>query len=92
MVKTIKLVIIIALILVFPMVKAFSAETKTYGELLHNFEIVYGLDEGLEEAKEITRGEMIVLLVRMLVGESRFWLITKKKLFQMLSEKLCPRH
>jgi len=72
MVKTIKLVIIIALILVFPMVTVFSAETKTYGELLHNLEIVYGLDEGLEEAKDITRSEMIVLLVRMLVGESEF--------------------
>src|SRR5665648_646696 len=54
------------------MVTVFSAETKTYGELLQNLEIVYGLDEGLEEAKDITRGEMIVLLVRMLVGESEF--------------------
>jgi len=72
MIKTIKLVIIIALILVLPMVTVFSAETRTYGELLYNLKIVYGLDEGLEEAKDITRGEMIVLLVRMLVGESGF--------------------
>lgn len=72
MIKTIKLLIITALILALNSIPVFSAETKTYGELLHNLEIVYGLDEGLEEAKEITRGEMIVLLVRMLVSESGF--------------------
>ena len=72
MMNILKLLITSMLILALNSIPAFSAETRTYGELLYNLEIVYGLDEGLEEAKDITRSEMVVLLVRMLVGESGF--------------------
>jgi len=72
MTKTMRIVITITLIFALQIVTVFSAETKTYGELLYDLEIVYGLDDGLEEANQITRSEMVVLLVRMLVGESEF--------------------
>ncbi|MBK5247485.1 MAG: S-layer homology domain-containing protein, partial [Peptostreptococcaceae bacterium] len=70
--NVLKLLITSILILALNSIPVYSAEARTYGELLYNSGIVYGLDKGLEEANDITRSEMIVLLVRMLVGESGF--------------------
>lgn len=75
MTKLIKLFITIVLIFVLNLstiYSAYSAETNTYGQVLYNLKIVHGLDEGLQESSDTTRSEMIVLLVRMLVGESAF--------------------